>query len=53
MSRLKRVTEFLGLRKSIAGMLGMVVLVGMGEKMGERFLPLYLMALGREPPARQ
>ena len=24
----------------------MVVLVGMGERMGERFLPIYLMALG-------
>lgn len=27
-------------------MLLMVVLIGMGEKMGERFLPLYLVALG-------
>ena len=27
-------------------MLGMVILVGMGEKMAERFLPLYLLALG-------
>ena len=27
-------------------MLAMVVLVGLGEKMAERFLPLYLMALG-------
>mgnify|MGYP000976989967 CR=1 FL=1 len=24
----------------------MVILVGMGEKMGERFLPLYILALG-------
>lgn len=28
------------------GMLCMVILVGMGEKMAERFLPIYLMALG-------
>lgn len=46
MKRLKQLTDFLGLRRSIIGLLGMVVLVGMGEKMGERFLPLYLKALG-------
>lgn len=28
------------------GLLGMVVLVGMGERMAERFLPLYIVALG-------
>jgi MFS family permease len=27
-------------------MLGMVILLGMGERMAERFLPIYLMALG-------
>lgn len=42
----ERVMEFFGLRRSIAGLLGMVVLVGLGEKMAERFLPLYLLALG-------
>jgi len=46
MPSLKRVTDFLGLRKSIVGLLGMVILVGMGEKMAERFLPIYLLALG-------
>jgi MFS family permease len=40
------IAQFLGLRRSMVGMLGMVVLVGMGEKMAERFLPIYLMALG-------
>lgn len=40
-----RVVEFLGLRRSMVGMLGMVVLVGMGEHMAERFLPLYLQKL--------
>lgn len=37
---------FLGLRQSIVGLLAMVILVGMGERMAERFLPIYLMALG-------
>lgn len=32
-------------RKSLVGLLGMVVLVGMGEHMAERFLPLYLQEL--------
>ena len=46
MGRLKRVGEFFGLRKSIVGLLGMVVLVGMGERLAERFLPVYLLAVG-------
>ncbi len=37
---------FLGLNRSILGLLAMVILVGLGEKMAERFLPLYLVALG-------
>lgn len=37
--------EFFGLRRSIVGLLGMVILVGMGERMAERFLPLYLLTL--------
>ena len=41
-----RVKEFFGLQKSLVGLLAMVVLVGMGEKMGERFLPIYLITLG-------
>ena len=41
-----RVKEFVGLQKSMVGLLAMVVLVGMGEKMGERFLPIYLITLG-------
>ncbi len=43
---LGRAAEFLGLRRSIVGLLGMVVLVGLGEHMAEQFLPLYLIALG-------
>ncbi len=37
---------FLGLRRSMAGLLSMVILVGMGERMAERFLPVYVIALG-------
>jgi len=44
-----RAIEFLGLRRSIVGLLGMAVLVGLGEKMAERFLPIYLLALGGGP----
>ena len=45
-SALKRLAEFFGLRRSIVGLLGMIVLVGMGERLAERFLPVYLIALG-------
>lgn len=34
-------------RRSLLGLIGMVVLVGMGEHMAERFLPLYLQELTR------
>ena len=40
------VVNFLGLKKSMFVLLAMVILVGLGEKMAERFLPLYLVALG-------
>jgi MFS family permease len=43
---LGRVLQFLGLQRSTIAVLGMVVLVGMGERMSERFLPIYLLALG-------
>jgi MFS family permease len=42
----RRIISFLGLRKNIAALLAMVILVGMGEKLGERFLPIYILALG-------
>jgi MFS family permease len=42
---LPKMIEFLGLRRSMVAVLVMVVLVGMGEKMAERFLPIYLVAL--------
>lgn len=42
----KSIKERFGLNASIISMLGMVILIGMGEKMGERFLPIYLLAIG-------
>lgn len=42
----RKIAEFLGLKKSIIAVLSMVILVGLGEHMSERFLPLYMMALG-------
>jgi MFS family permease len=41
-----KIIALLGLNRSLAGLLGVVVLVGLGEKMAERFLPIYLLALG-------
>ncbi len=46
MSTAGRVADFLGLRRSIVGLLAMVILVGVGEKLAERFLPVYITALG-------
>jgi MFS family permease len=42
----QKITEFFGLKKSMVALLTMVILVGLGEKMAERFLPIYLMVLG-------
>lgn len=41
-----RIVAFFGLQKNMVALMGMVILVGLGEKMAERFLPLYLLALG-------
>jgi MFS family permease len=49
LTKILRLTTFLGLQKSTVGMLFMVILVGMGERMAERFLPIYLIALGGGP----
>ena len=40
------IIAFLGLKKNMVALLAMVILVGLGEKMAERFLPVYLIALG-------
>jgi len=42
----RRLLGFLGINRSTGGLLFMVILVGMGERMSERFLPIYLVALG-------
>ena len=49
MNQIHRISTFLGLQRSTIGMLFMVILVGMGERMAERFLPIYLIALGGGP----
>ncbi len=43
---LSAILTFLGLQRSMIAVLCMVILVGMGERMAERFLPIYLIALG-------
>jgi MFS family permease len=43
---LRYLTDFLALKRSTAGVLVMVVLILLGERMAERFLPIYLLALG-------
>jgi MFS family permease len=44
--RLRGIIGFLGLRRGMVVLLTMVILVGLGEKMAERFLPIYILALG-------
>ena len=46
MAMQKHISNVLGLRKSTVGILFMTILVGMGERTAERFLPIYLIALG-------
>ena len=41
-----RIINFFGINKNISAMIILVVLVMLGEKMGERFLPLYIVAIG-------
>ncbi|MGE5629524.1 MAG: MFS transporter [Caulobacteraceae bacterium] len=45
-SNKNRIVDFFGLNRSIGAMLVMVILIGLGEKMAERFLPLYIIAIG-------
>jgi hypothetical protein len=44
-SNRNKIIEFFGLNRSMGAMLAMVILIGLGEKMAERFLPLYLIAM--------
>ncbi len=41
-----RLSAFLALQRSTVGLLAIIVLVGLGERLAERFLPIYLLALG-------
>ena len=41
-----KVSSFLNLKKSIVAVLAMIVLIGMGEWMADRFLPIYIENLG-------
>jgi len=45
-TRASQLTGFLALQRSTVGLLAMVVLLGLGERLAERFLPIYIMALG-------
>jgi MFS family permease len=45
-SPLHRLKDFFNLNASMLAMIVLVVFIGLGEKMAERFLPLYLMTLG-------
>lgn len=42
----KKIAGFLALKKSMAALFAMVIFVGMGEKLAERFLPKYIEVLG-------
>ncbi len=41
----KKLVNFLGLKQSLVALLTMVIFVGLGERMAERFLPIYILAL--------
>ncbi|MBM4403029.1 MAG: MFS transporter [Candidatus Cloacimonetes bacterium] len=44
--KVRKIITFLGLKRSIVAMLLMSVFMGLGERLSERFLPIYLIALG-------
>ena len=48
---MSQATASTGSKRSIFGLLGMVVLVGIGEHMAERFVPLYLQQLAQASTA--
>ncbi len=45
-NRVRSIADFLALKRSTLGILAMVALILLGERMAERFLPIYLMAIG-------
>ena len=42
----QKISSFFSLKKSIVAVLAMIVLIGMGEWMADRFLPIYIEKLG-------
>ncbi|MEO5331969.1 MAG: MFS transporter [Magnetococcus sp. YQC-5] len=49
MGQATRLFAFLAIRRETTGLLLLVILVGLGERLAERFLPIYLLALGGGP----
>ncbi len=45
-SLIQKIIDFLSLKKSVVAVLLMIILIGMGEWMADRFMPLYIRALG-------
>ncbi len=43
---MRKIAEAFSLKKNLLVLLSAAILIELGEKMGERFLPLYIMALG-------
>ena len=43
---MKKIFDFLALKRNMVAILSIVILVELGEKMGERFLPIFILALG-------
>jgi MFS family permease len=43
---IQKIVDFLSLKKSVVAVLLMIILIGMGEWMADRFMPLYIRALG-------
>lgn len=44
--KISKAKAFFGVNRSVLVMLLMAIILGLGEKMGERFLPVYLLAVG-------
>ena len=45
-TKINKAGAFFGINTSMLTMLLMAVVIGLGEKMGERFLPVYILAIG-------
>lgn len=45
-TKLNQAKAFFGINSSMLSMLLMAIVLGLGEKMGERFLPVYILAIG-------